>query len=480
MLAPYAKPAQRTPPRDPTTGALPWSGRDDVVVILFDDAFTDEPGVGWPIPYLEHAWLLGVVGSLDPATVFVDFAFKERSSDAAGFETLRSVVRRLEADGTPVFFAAPRPTDGDGVLVPLGEDVRLAGDPDRLVLVESLATPGFYPLTIAPPEGRADSDRWQSPALRQFLEGCRLGSPAPATCPSAEAIEAGTAASAFRAPAWLRWPVSIPGAWHPIGWRQCAMTGPTASERIGWSAKVLGVALTGGVQGSPFFDVEDRLQGCPPVATIRASQVRETSMVAGTAFEDFIRDKHVIIGGQFVSVFDYVESPVHGLVPGSFFHAVALANLLAYGDEYTREASHLFGPVRLIEATLVSIVTIAMIVVGRRLQARAVEEGPEYQGRRSDIGVWLLASVAVLVLVVTVAVLSSIRLMIEPINYLGISGLGVIMVLRFSGPHARKAVSARRDGSRSPVPADVAPRLPDAGDSEADRTDDDPTRERSE
>lgn len=47
-----------------------------------------------------------------------------------------------------------------------------------------------------------------------------------------------------------------------------------------------------------------------------------------------LRGKVVIYGAQVALQKDYVFSPVHGQIPGAFIHAMALDNLLTFGDRY--------------------------------------------------------------------------------------------------------------------------------------------------
>jgi CHASE2 domain-containing sensor protein len=53
--------------------------------------------------------------------------------------------------------------------------------------------------------------------------------------------------------------------------------------------------------------------------------------------EKLLAGKVVIYGAHFSLVKDFVFSPVHGQIDGPFFHAMALDNLLTYGDRYVQE-----------------------------------------------------------------------------------------------------------------------------------------------
>ena len=51
--------------------------------------------------------------------------------------------------------------------------------------------------------------------------------------------------------------------------------------------------------------------------------------------EPLIKDRFVTIGTSFVGVKDSIYSPVHGSLPGAFYHTMALDNLMEYGDNYS-------------------------------------------------------------------------------------------------------------------------------------------------
>jgi CHASE2 domain-containing sensor protein len=66
-----------------------------------------------------------------------------------------------------------------------------------------------------------------------------------------------------------------------------------------------------------------------------ASQAFQSSLFGQTeAFED----KYVIIGASAQAARDFHNTPTHGAVPGAFFHAMALDNLLANDGRYMRSA----------------------------------------------------------------------------------------------------------------------------------------------
>ncbi len=53
-----------------------------------------------------------------------------------------------------------------------------------------------------------------------------------------------------------------------------------------------------------------------------------------------LRDRLVMVGASITSTGDLVQSPVHGLIPGVYLHAMALDNLIYKGMDYDREPAN--------------------------------------------------------------------------------------------------------------------------------------------
>jgi len=100
-----------------------------------------------------------------------------------------------------------------------------------------------------------------------------------------------------------------------------------------------------------------------------ASQAFQSSLFGQTgAFED----KYVIIGASAQAARDFHNTPTHGALPGAFFHAMALDNLLANDGRYMRSAYQrtwgglTFSLDMLLEAA--TILFIAMLFFPRNLK----------------------------------------------------------------------------------------------------------------
>jgi hypothetical protein len=81
-----------------------------------------------------------------------------------------------------------------------------------------------------------------------------------------------------------------------------------------------------------------RESACPPVATLFASALLSPAEDPGLGSDDqtlfnLAQDSFVLVGGDFRGSGDLFTTPLHTLLPGVFYHAVALQNLLAFEGE---------------------------------------------------------------------------------------------------------------------------------------------------
>jgi len=458
VLAPYVFPASSA--RDEGNDETPApSGREGVLIVLFDDAFAESPGIGWPIPYVEHAWLLRSIEALDPASIFVDFVFVDRPEYAAEYAFLHRTIASIEDGGVPVFVGAPLPNDGK-IYEPLGEGVRMASPDDagaslqrqraRLASVQSNAGPGFYELSIRPTEQEPGGDLWMSPALRLFLDGCRRGRLAPPTCPEDEGIEPERTLDAYERPMWLRWPVSIPGAWHNLGFENCSLVSPTRPEKFGRSMMAVVTTLLGPGSVAQLFDTEDRNQHCPPIATLTATQLRDLGdpdARLNSTVRSFLANRHVIVGGDFRSVSDSVVSPVHGHTPGAYYHGVALANLLSHGDRYYKNDIVIFenfgvGLIFVLELIYIVLFSLVFVV----FYSTNITKKYIYYA-------FIWSMVVIFMSIGIIFIIEKFRL--APIDFLGVSVVGgIIAARRHASAETRRALHLQpRVRSKAPPAA---------------------------
>lgn len=371
---------------DPRTESPP---RSPVTVIEIDETFLGHVDASWPLAYSAYAHLLHRIARQQPKAIFLDLFLSQDRGDAAGLEVLVETIAALSAAGIPLFVAAPDPctttahdeaqhdalAPGRGLLQDI---VRTA----RPVVVEWSGFRDAYPLVLDPADVRApDADArcastagaWHTPALALFDAWCD-GTGDPRCTWRATA----GARRAFVAPMAVQWGVAVDernGAFSSLD--ACGLTGPHLDDRAAWSLWSLGAQLRRGLSGAGVGSLER----CPFAPTVSAS-VLYASDDDGTFVSDENHDEHlrewfhgrlVLVGAALRGTGDVVRSPVHGQLAGVHLHAMALDNLLAYGERYVVDAADPRAPARPRLDALWALLAISILVIFGRFEDRRID-----------------------------------------------------------------------------------------------------------
>lgn len=364
----------------------PATHRDDVTVLLIDDASLTELGQGWPVPYRTHARWLSVLGQVyKPRAIFLDITFTQARDDA----TLPALVQslcRLRDRGVPVFLAA------------------LPGPDGKLALRPGLETPPgeapcFQLVGVDYEADRIDRLVWSYPLWREAEghEGGHAGSDAGAHAGS----HAGEGAGKGAAPGGE----AGHGAGQPARSAALAMAEDAGGLRLAREEEPM--ALVWGVRNGdlpryaewcrPSSGLAEVLpaplralwQGkeayqpiCPYSRALAMRQLKPSSEADERTLRERLDGRFVLIGTSMAGSNDLVASPVHGPIPGVFLHAMALDNLLTYGTRYKRALEwELLPPWRL--ALLgTAVVILAHWLLHRRYLLSAGHGGNDAPARR--------------------------------------------------------------------------------------------------
>jgi len=328
-------------------------GFDETVVVLIDDQYIDFSGDTYPIARSNYVPILDSILSAQTAALFMDIHF---SSD-------RGAVEETEIlSGYLALFQPAGSTDTLGLPVLLGSD--LGGAPqqiDKFSLYGSVETapvilrgvnPPMYPLCVTV-EGYAarcgEEGNRPTPALALYDRLCRSD-------PSRECDEIEPREALFTR--WSRRPE--PGREVEPECRRVpsGFIGKTImSARLLWE----------GIFARDLSQSE-LVQRCFPFQTIEAVDLFSMDIDAQrNAFEG----RTVFLGANFSLAPDLTESPVHGELPGVFYHAMSYDNLVTFADGYwrvdvKRNTNVVLGLNSL--STLLSIVTV-MALLGAYLSA---------------------------------------------------------------------------------------------------------------
>lgn len=296
----------------------PTGGRDRITVVAYDQAFLERSGSGWPISYGTHAqWLLRLAD--DPATrpraVMLDINLVQKRNDPTLPQLQQALCTLSIKHRVPVYLAGMH-SAVDGLLHTRPGLEEHDGQGRRcftLVGVNHWADPldgqaWTYPVSTylakdgwdngPAPEGQV-SYRSASIVMAQEVEGLDLG---PEVAPMALVWGTQSAASTTRSDRLY----------------DCD---PQPSVWLGLLPALVRPQTAGAAQKPP----------CPPQATLAMSSVME---MEPQELAPLIKDKYVFVGAFFDGSNDFVSSPVHGLLPGVYLHAMALDNLLVFKGNY--------------------------------------------------------------------------------------------------------------------------------------------------
>ena len=144
-----------------------------------------------------------------------------------------------------------------------------------------------------------------------------------------------------------------------------------------------------------------------------------------------LKDKLVLVGGHFRASNDWVDSPVHGQLPGVHYHAMALDNLMEDGPDYRRNGGEGSGFLDsdLLQASLVFALALCGVlgVMTRNSLLDLAAEGDAEPRLRSQIyaPLYLLLFFTSLGVIASATWLGVTVAHRSPINWIGIAAVAL-------------------------------------------------------
>jgi hypothetical protein len=286
-----------------------------VLVVMVDEPALALRGARWPVPVEFHAQFLAELEVLRPRAIMLDFLLIDPAPQPDVCELL-TVGARLRAEGIPLYLAVTRRED----LAPL--DAAACRDANGALIH---GTQVFTPVSVQrqadgsdfvsrryPFEQRAAADAapgsgLASAAVRMYCDSER----APDAC-LARLTRVAAADAGFEL------------AWSPEG--------DPFNQRWSHASCIETTSPLRAILNQPALPRESP---CPPVATLFAGALLspqvDPGLGAGNESLFAIADgAFVFVGGNFRGSGDLVTTPLHTLLPGVYYHAVALENLLVF------------------------------------------------------------------------------------------------------------------------------------------------------
>ncbi|MDP3638753.1 MAG: CHASE2 domain-containing protein [Azonexus sp.] len=294
----------------------PETGRDEVTVLLFreqdltslaprDKVSGREARLPFPLPYATHVETLNALANWSPRAVLIDFSFADvRVGDDV--DALLAAICDLDKQGTKVYLATFYYWQANQGL---REDLFVGKDghprPQCFTVVPVSYTPEGNGLaqTYALLQGAGKTMDTASAALRMYGDSVDVEN------------------AKFSQKMDLIW-----GALPPR---------PRRSDTPCRPISLLDSALRLAKDGPRALE-----RDCPYSNTLSVYSLWNES---SEDVEALLKGKFILYGGAFIGTDDWLKSPVHGTIPGVYLHAMALDNLLVFGERYKRVAEHVLS-----------------------------------------------------------------------------------------------------------------------------------------
>lgn len=440
-------------------------GQQAVSVVYVDESSVEAlKGFGWNRfpPSFDQQWLmlddLLNVGGAPPAAMFIDFVYLGQGGLAEGFDgfvqgiagatrsevwaeapgcranPLMKIACIIEAGGVPMIFAKPSPADLD-----LFTEAQAAID-RVAVLAPALVAEDAYPLITAYDFDQAKADRLGvaqfdvSPAMAMYAawclrqpDGCGIAAFDVLRRRAAAALAGREAAApdffqVFDAPLDVVWGSRPDPAFLSMTEAVSGHAAPCRAAASGWGARL--AEQMAGLRGPG----EAERQECPYTLSLGYDRLVAGHGLQAEDLERLLAGRLVMVGGHFRASSDWVESPVHGQVPGVQFHAMALDNMIEQGAEYRRNGEALLDS-DLLESLLVAALAfcgVLGVMTRNNLLDRAEATGMEPRLRSAVYGPLYLVLFATSIGVVAFATWLGVTVAHRsPINWIGITGVAM-------------------------------------------------------
>jgi len=352
--------------------------REDLVsiVALDNDSLRAIGESGWPMSYKRHGQIISKIMRNCPRALFIDFDLQSTDPDdlsdiedelqAAAAEISRmqnpNCSRMLERRN--LFFVAPE--SETQMSPPQRVLVKYATPVDANFSFKALDS-GLYPLLD---DDSNPGNHTISPVLRMYRAYTVQQTPKK-DLPDSERLKIGN----FKAPMVLQWSLEE----HPY---QQRCTGPSYCSSVGVSFAVHGIL------GNHQANSAKPIQPCLSTLYMKAESLLQhynqgkdedggvcfsgtgasiPEAETGCLKDNPICGRLVLYGGNIAQSIDLVRTPAHGLIPGVFFHAAALSNLVNYNEEYFYKLDRAFENIL---SVILTILFSVLFVVGSGLLNR--------------------------------------------------------------------------------------------------------------
>jgi hypothetical protein len=288
-----------------------------VAVVMLDERALALRAARWPVPLQFHAQFLAELEVLRPRAIMLDFLLIDPAPQPDICELL-TVGARLRKNGIPLYLAVT--SDADLAALDAAGCRDVDGRPLRAAQV-------FTPVSV---QRQVDGSDFVS---RRYPFEQRSDGTAPGSGLASAAVRIYCELTATPAACLARLTAAQPlDAGFELAWTP---QGDPFNQRWSHVRCNQGISPVRAILNQPALPRES---ACPPVATVFAAALLspEQDPALGAGNEDLFAladGAFLMVGGNFRGSGDLVTTPLHTLLPGVYYHAVALENLLAFKGE---------------------------------------------------------------------------------------------------------------------------------------------------
>jgi len=319
------------------------NARKEIVIVLVNDnaienLYSRHLKIGaneWPLLYSDHAYLLTQIAKHSPRAVFVDVYFKkERSTDDSFSRSILKIGKLKDKYGTQFIFARG------------SADEELTDTQKTIDKSFELAVNGWSGYGNNYPLKEAGAD-W-SAALRLYELAC-LSESTMTGCSENLIKDSNVRPGDTLSVRWGSEPAEEPFPEFTQDTSLCL-------KQVAWQSilKDFFAELFKGI-----INIDAGVNKCGFHTVLYMDEIIELSQRGTKAQKKklsvLLNDKVVLYGVNLKGLHDIVISPVHGILPGVMFHAMALDNLMTFGDKFTKGTDEAVGDI--------SVITWAVTVI---------------------------------------------------------------------------------------------------------------------
>ncbi|MDD4865029.1 MAG: CHASE2 domain-containing protein [Alishewanella agri] len=354
----------------------PNSMQNEIVVVIVDDSTLDIMKSHWPLSYQQQSRLFRSILNHRPKALFIDLLYThDRSTGTDNIVVLKNTFERYKE--IPIYIPKPRLPS-------------LNGSPEfessQAVFIQWHGTEHYYPRRF---EGL------NSPAQALYTLHCETGGcgkTAVSDSPPLIAVQWGSQLSDTQQR------ISNTEHCKPNN-RSIINVLDILKSDILWKTS------------------KEWLQPCPYHITLNAAQLLSDDINSKNALSDIIKGKYVFFGAYIQGARDEITSPIHGNLPGVYLHSMAFDNLLSYGEFHYRPPHEITGNLNISDIIDAMFFMIFMIM---KSENSYNNQRKSHANNIFNIAKTILPFIFATLMLAT-AIIFSVVLHYEPINWIGLS-----------------------------------------------------------